>query len=148
MKGYWKRDAETRDALRDGWLYTGDLASIDSSGYVFIADRKKDMVISGGFNIYPREIEEVLYEHPKVQDAAVIGIPHPTKGEAIKVFVVPKGDENLSRQEILDWCKEKLAAYKVPKEVELRDSLPKTIVGKVLRRKLRCEADTGLSSQE
>ncbi len=148
MKGYWKKEEETREALRDGWLRTGDLATMDSSGYVFIVDRKKDMVISGGYNIYPREIEEVLYEHPKVQDAAVIGIPHPKKGEVMKVFVVPKRNETLSRQEILDWCREKLAAYKVPKEVELRDSLPKTIVGKVLRRELRSEADTRLRSKE
>jgi long-chain acyl-CoA synthetase len=115
---------------------------MDDSGYVFIVDRKKDMVISGGYNIYPREIEEVLYEHPKVREAAAIGVPHPKKGEAVKVFVVPKQGETLDRQEILDWCKEKLAAYKVPKEVELRDSLPMTIVGKVLRRELRNSGPT------
>jgi long-chain acyl-CoA synthetase len=137
MKGYWKNEKETLDSLRDGWLHTGDLATMDDSGYVFIVDRKKDMVISGGYNIYPREIEEVLYEHPKVLEAAAIGVPHPQKGEAVKVFIVPKQGETLDRQEILDWCREKLAAYKVPKEVELRDSLPMTIVGKVLRRELR-----------
>jgi len=135
MRGYWKN--ETLEALRDGWLYTGDLAIMDNSGYVFIVDRKKDLLISGGYNIYPREIEEVLYEHPKVLDAAAIGVPHPKKGEAVKVFIVPKLGETLNRQEILDWCREKLAPYKVPKEVEFRDSLPKTIVGKVLRRELR-----------
>ncbi|HYA41667.1 MAG TPA: long-chain fatty acid--CoA ligase [Syntrophobacteraceae bacterium] len=137
MRGYWKKQEETSQTLRDGWLYTGDLATMDSSGYVFIVDRKKDLVIMGGYNVYPREIEEVLYEHPKVQDAAAIGIPHPKMGEAVKVFVVPKRDADLSQQEVLDWCKEKLAPYKVPKEVELRDSLPKTMVGKVLRRELR-----------
>jgi long-chain acyl-CoA synthetase len=137
MKGYWKNEKESAEVLRDGWLYTGDLAAMDSSGYVFIMDRKKDMVISGGYNVYPREIEEVLYEHPGVQDAAAIGVPHPKFGEAIKAFVVPKHTGNLSRQEILDWCKKKLAPYKVPKEVEFRDSLPKTIVGKVVRRELR-----------
>jgi long-chain acyl-CoA synthetase len=137
MRGYWKNEKETLDSLRDGWLYTGDLATMDDSGYVFIVDRKKDMVISGGYNIYPREIEEVLYEHPKVRDAAAIGVPHPQKGEAVKVFIVPKEGETLNRQEILDWCREKLAPYKVPKEVELRDSLPMTNVGKVLRRELR-----------
>ncbi|MGA3115047.1 MAG: long-chain fatty acid--CoA ligase [Syntrophobacteraceae bacterium] len=137
MKGYWKNEKETLDSLRNGWLYTGDLATMDSSGYVFIVDRKKDMVISGGYNIYPREIEEVLYEHPKVREAAAIGVPHPQKGEAVKVFIVPKQGETLTRQEILDWCREKLAPYKVPKEVEFRDSLPMTIVGKVLRRELR-----------
>jgi long-chain acyl-CoA synthetase len=137
MKGYWKNEKDTMDTLRDGWLYTGDLATMDSSGYFFIVDRKKDLVISGGYNIYPREIEEVLYEHPKVLDAAAIGVPHPRKGEAIKIFIVLKSGETLGRQEILDWCTEKLAAYKIPKEVEFRDSLPKTIVGKVLRRELR-----------
>ncbi len=141
MKGYWKNEKETQRAITDGWLHTGDLATMDSSGYVYIVDRKKDMVISGGYNIYPREIEEVLYEHPKVEEAAAIGVPHPKKGEAIKVFVVPKRGENLSEQEIFDWSKRKLAPYKVPKEVELRDSLPKTIVGKVLRRELRDEAE-------
>ena len=137
MRGYWKNENETMQALRDGWLYTGDLATMDNSGYVFIVDRKKDMVISGGYNIYPREIEEVLYEHPKVLDAAAIGVPDPRKGEAVKVFIVPKRGEILNRQEILDWCREKLAPYKVPKEVEFLDSLPKTIVGKMLRRELR-----------
>jgi long-chain acyl-CoA synthetase len=100
-------------------------------------DRKKDLVISSGYNIYPREIEEVLYEHPKVHDAAAIGVPHPKKGEVVKIFIVLKSGETLSRQEILDWCSEKLAPYKVPRQVEFRDSLPKTIVGKVLRRELR-----------
>ena len=137
MKGYWKNEKETRDVLRNGWLYTSDLATMDGSGYVFIVDRKKDLVISNGYNIYPREIEEVLYEHPKVHDAAAIGVPHPKKGEAVKIFVVLKTGETLSRQEVLDWCRAKLAPYKVPGEVEFRDSLPKTIVGKVLRRELR-----------
>jgi long-chain acyl-CoA synthetase len=137
MKGYWKNKQETLDVIRDGWLHTGDLATMDGSGYIFIVDRKKDLVISGGYNIYPREIEEVLYEHPKVQDAAAIGVPNPKRGEAVKVFIVPKKGETLSRQQILDWCKEKLAPYKVPKEVEFLDCLPKTTVGKVLRRELR-----------
>ena len=97
MKGYWKNQEDTTDALRDGWLYTGDLATMDSSGYFFIVDRKKDLVISGGYNIYPREIEEVLYEHPKVLDAAAIGIPHPRKGEAVKIFIVLKRGETLGR---------------------------------------------------
>ena len=137
MKGYWNNEKETLGALRGGWLYTGDLATMDSSGYVFIVDRKKDLVISSGYNVYPREVEEVLYEHPKVRDAAAIGVPHPQKGEAVKVFIVPKRGETLDRQEILEWCRDKLAPYKIPKEVEFRDSLPKTIVGKVLRRELR-----------
>jgi long-chain acyl-CoA synthetase len=139
MKGYWKKEKETLDVLRNGWLYTSDLATMDSSGYVFIVDRKKDLVISSGYNIYPREIEEVLYEHPKVRDAAAIGVPHPKTGEAVKIFIVPKRGETIGCQEILDWCREKLAPYKIPREVEFRDSLPKTIVGKVLKRELRSE---------
>ena len=141
MAGYWKRDRETRETLRDGWLYTGDLATMDGEGYVFIVDRKKDMVISSGYNVYPREIEEVLYEHPKVLDAAAIGVSHPKKGEVLKVFVVARPGARLETDEILAWCKEKLAPYKVPKEIELTDSLPKTNVGKVLRRELRSRGD-------
>ncbi len=137
MRGYWKNPRETKNAVRDGWLYTGDLAQMDEEGYVFIVDRKKDLVISGGYNIYPREVDEVLYEHPKVQEAAAIGIPDPARGEVVKAFIVPRQGETLSEEEVLAWCREKLAAYKVPKQVEFRDSLPKTIVGKVLRRKLR-----------
>jgi len=137
MKGYWKNEKETRELLRNEWLYTGDLATMDEVGYVYVVDRKKDLVISNGYNIYPREIEEVLYGHPKVQDAAAIGVPHPKRGEMVKIFIVTKSGENLSRQEILDWCREKLAPYKLPSEVEFRDSLPKTMVGKVLRRELR-----------
>jgi long-chain acyl-CoA synthetase len=137
MAGYWKKERETRETLRDGWLYTGDLATMDGDGYVFIVDRKKDMVISSGYNVYPREIEEVLYEHPKVLEAAAIGVPHSKKGEVIKVYVVPKQGQVLNSDELLAWCKEKLAPYKVPKEIELTESIPKTTVGKVLRRKLR-----------
>lgn len=139
MKGYWKMEQETAAALRDGWLYTGDIATMDEAGYVFIVDRKKDMIIAGGYNVYPREIEEVLYEHPKVLDAVAIGIPHPYRGETVKVFVVPKPGVELSEQEIIDFCKSRLAPYKTPKIVELRESLPKTNVGKILRKDLRRE---------
>jgi long-chain acyl-CoA synthetase len=137
MKGYWKNAEATEEAVRDGWLFTGDLATMDDHGYVFIVDRKKDLVISAGYNIYPREIEEVLYEHPKVQDAAAIGVPDPRKGEVVKVFVVPKHGESLDAEEIITWCRQRLAVYKVPKQIEFRDFLPKTLVGKVLRRELR-----------
>lgn len=137
MKGYWKNPEETDAAIRDGWLYTGDLATMDESGYVFIVDRKKDLVISGGYNIYPREVDEVLYEHPDVQDAAAVGVPDPKRGEAIKAFVVPRPGKTLTAEEIADWCRQRLAAYKVPRQIEFRDSLPKTNVGKVLRRELR-----------
>jgi long-chain acyl-CoA synthetase len=139
MKGYWKMDSETAIALRDGWLYTGDIATMDEAGYVFIVDRKKDMIIAGGYNVYPREIEEVLYEHPKVLDTVSIGVPHAYRGETVKVFVVPKPGVTLTEQEIMDYCKSKLAAYKVPKMVEIRESLPKSIVGKILRKDLRRE---------
>lgn len=141
MKGYWRNEIETRAVLRNGWLFTGDLATMDDSGYVFIVDRKKDLVISNGYNIYPREIEEVLYEHPGVQDAAVIGVPNDRKGETLKAYIVPKRGESLDAGNILAWCRERLAPYKVPREVEFRDSLPKTMVGKVLRRELRNDED-------
>lgn len=139
MKGYWNMPDETAHVLRDGWLYTGDIAKMDEDGYFYIVDRKKDMVIAGGFNIYPREIEEVLYQHPKVMDAVIIGIPDPYRGETVKAFVVPKPGVELTEKEVLDFCRTKLAAYKMPKIVELRDSLPKTMVGKVLRRELRAQ---------
>jgi long-chain acyl-CoA synthetase len=139
MKGYWNMPEETVHALRAGWLYTGDIAKMDEDGYFYIVDRKKDMVIAGGFNIYPREIEEVLYQHPKVLDAVVIGIPDPYRGETVKAFVVPKPGVELTEGEVLGFCRTKLAAYKMPKVVELRESLPKTMVGKILRRELRAE---------
>jgi long-chain acyl-CoA synthetase len=140
MQGYWNLPDETAHTLRDGWLYTGDIAQMDETGYIFIVDRKKDMIIAGGFNIYPREIDEVLYEHPKVLDAVSVGVPDPYRGESVKVFIVPKPGENLTEDEILKFCKSKLAAYKVPRYVEFRESLPKTTVGKILRKELRREA--------
>ncbi|MFZ5426220.1 MAG: long-chain-fatty-acid--CoA ligase [Thermodesulfobacteriota bacterium] len=139
MRGYWNRPEETRAALRDGWLSTGDVAVMDEEGYFFIVDRKKDMIISGGYNIYPREIEEVLHEHPKVRDVAAIGVPHRARGEVIKAFVVPEPGEHPTREELLAFCKEKLASYKTPKFIEFRDELPKTFVGKTLRRRLRAD---------
>jgi len=140
MKGYWKMEKETRSALRNGWLYTGDIARMDEDGYTFIVDRKKDMILAGGYNVYPREIDEVLYEHPKILDAVAVGVPDSYRGESVKVFVVVKPGENLTENEVIEFCKARLAAYKVPKMVEFRDSLPKTIVGKILRKELRREA--------
>jgi len=137
MRGYWKRPEDTAATLRDGWLYTGDVAVMDEEGYFTIVDRKKDLVIIGGYNVYPREIEEVLYEHPKVKEAAAVGLPHPARGEVIKAYVVPREGETVQRSEIVAWCRRKLANYKVPREVEIRADLPKTLVGKVLRRALR-----------
>ncbi|WP_027362224.1 long-chain-fatty-acid--CoA ligase [Halodesulfovibrio aestuarii] len=141
MMGYWNRPDETASTLRNGWLYTGDIATMDEEGYFYIVDRKKDMIIVAGYNVYPREIDEVLYEHPKVQEAVTVGVPHKTRGEIIKVYIVPKVGEELTKSEILSHCREKLANYKVPKQVEFRDELPKTIVGKVLRRALRVEEE-------
>ena len=142
MKGYWNNLEETARQLRDGWLYTGDIAVKDEDGYIFVVDRKKDMVIAGGYNIYPREIDEVLYTHPKVADAVAVGIKDQYRGETIKAYVVLKPGENASEQEIISFCREKMAAYKVPKSVEFRDELPKSAVGKILRRMLRDEEES------
>jgi len=139
MKGYWNMPEETANTLRNGWIYTGDIARMDEDGYFFIIDRKKDMIIAGGFNIYPRDIEEVLFEYPKVQEAVIVGVPDPYRGETVKAFIVLKAGEAATEEEIIGFCKQKLAAYKVPRQVEFRDQLPKTIVGKVLRRYLREE---------
>jgi long-chain acyl-CoA synthetase len=141
MKGYRNMPEETASTIREGWLYTGDIATVDEEGYFYIVDRKKDMIISGGYNVYPRDIDEVLYEHPKVQEACAIGIPHPTRGEAIKVFVVLKEGQTATVEELMEYCKEKLATYKLPAEIELRSELPKTNVGKILRKALRAEEE-------
>jgi long-chain acyl-CoA synthetase len=148
MQSYWNRPDETAIALRDGWLYTGDIARMDEEGYFYIVDRKKDMVISGGYNVYPRDVEEVLYTHPKVQEAAVAGVPDPKWGESIKAFIVLKHGQAASAEEIIDFCKQNMARYKVPSAVEFRDSLPKTLVGKVLRRVLVEESKAKAESQE
>jgi long-chain acyl-CoA synthetase len=140
MKGYWNRPDETKEALTDGWLHTGDIAKMDADGYFYIVDRKKDMIISSGFNVYPRDIEEVFFEHPKIQEATAIGIPHPTRGEQVKVFVVLKPGETASAEELLAFCQNKLARYKWPTMIEFRDDLPKTNVGKILKKELRAEA--------
>ena len=140
MSGYWKKPEETENALRDGWLYTGDIARRDEEGYVYIVDRKKDLIIAGGYNIYPREIDEVLCEHPKIIDAAVVGIPDPYRGETVKAYIVLKPGESLTAEEVIRYCKTKVAAYKVPKQIEFREYLPKTTVGKIARKELRKEA--------
>ncbi|MBA2871684.1 long-chain acyl-CoA synthetase [Anoxybacillus calidus] len=136
MKGYWNQPIETEAVLRDGWLYTGDLGYMDERGYFFIVDRKKDMIIASGYNIYPREVEEVLYEHPKVQEAAVIGIPDVYRGETVKAFIVLKQGEECTKEELDHFVRSRLAAYKVPRIYEFRKELPKTAVGKILRRVL------------
>ncbi len=136
MQDYLNMPEETAQVLRDGWLHTGDIAKMDEEGYFFVVDRKKDMVIAGGYNIYPREIEEVLYANEKIQEAAVAGIPDPYRGETLKAYVVLKEGETLSQEEVLEYCAQNLAKYKVPKLVEFRSELPKTMIGKILRRVL------------
>ena len=136
MKGYWQRPEESAEILRDGWLHTGDIATMDEDGYFAIVDRKKDVIITGGENIYPREIEEVLYAHPKIQEAVVMGVAHEVAGQVVKAYVVTREGETLTRRELLVYCSERLAKYKVPRQVEFRQTLPKTLTGKVLRRVL------------
>jgi len=136
MREYWNRPDETKQVLQNGWLFTGDMSRMDEDGFFYIVDRKKDMIIASGFNIYPREVEEVLFQHPKIQEAAVVGVPHEYRGETVKAFIVLKEGETASEKEIIDFCTERLAKYKVPKLVEFRTELPKSIIGKVLRRVL------------
>lgn len=139
MAGYWNQPSETAMVLRDGWLYTGDIGYMDEQGYFTIVDRKKEMIIAGGFNVYPREVEEPLYEHPKVKEVVAVGLPDLYRGETVKVYVVLKEGERATEQEITDFCKQRMAKHKVPTLVEFRQELPKTLVGKVLRRALREE---------
>lgn len=139
MMGYWNRPEETAAILKDGWLLTGDMGYMDEQGYFYIVDRKKDMIIAGGFNIYPREVEEVLFEHPSIQEAAVIGVPDPYRGETVKAFVVFKEGQEASEEELEQHCRQRLASYKIPRQYEVRTDLPKTLVGKVLRRQLQDE---------
>jgi long-chain acyl-CoA synthetase len=141
MKEYWNNPEETAKHVSDGWLYTGDIAVLDEDDYFQIVDRKKDMIIAGGYNIYPREVDEVLFEHPKIKEACTVGIPDAYRGETVKAFIVPREGETLTEEEVLAFCKEKLAAYKRPKMVEFRDSLPKSTVGKILRKTLRAEEE-------
>lgn len=136
MKGYWNNPEETEEVLRNGWLYTGDLGYMDDKGYFYIADRKGDMIIAAGYNVYPREIEEVLYEHEGVQEVVIAGVPDPYRGETVKAFIVPKAGYELDEKELNTYCRDNLAAYKVPRLYEFRDELPKTAVGKILRRQL------------
>jgi len=136
MLGYWNKQDETRAVLRNGWLYTGDMARLDHDGYFFIVDRKKDMIKTRGENVYPREIEEVLYAHPKIKDAVVVGLPEEFSNEVIKAYIVLKEGQTATKEEIIDFCKSRLAKFKVPKLMEFRAELPKTMIGKILRRVL------------
>lgn len=139
MKGYWNQPEETAATLKDGWLHTGDIARMDADGYFYIVERKKDLIIASGFNVYPREVEEVLYIHPAIQEAAAIGIPDPYRGETVKAFVVLKAGATATDQEIIAFCREHLAAFRVPRHIEFRTELPKSQIGKILRRTLREE---------
>ncbi len=150
MKGYLNMPEETAQTLRNGWLYTGDVATMDEDGYFFIVDRKKDMILASGYNVYPREIEEVLFEHPDVSEAVAVGVPDEYRGESVKAFVVSRPGSTVTETEILAFCLERLAPYKAPKELEFRLELPKSAVGKLLRRVLadeaRAEAVAGASA--
>lgn len=148
MSGYWNRPDETANVLRNGWLYTGDIAIMDEDGYFYIVDRKKDMVIVGGYNVYPREIDEVLHAHPAVREAVAVGISHPTRGEIIKAYLVLNNGASVKKSDIVSYCRNHLANYKVPKQVEFRKELPKSLVGKVLRRALRAEEEEKFKSQQ
>ena len=139
MDGYYNQPEETALTLRDGWLYTGDIATVDADGYFAIVDRKKEMIIVSGFNVYPREVEEALATHPAVLDSAAIGVPHPIKGEEVKAFVVLKPGAKATAEDIIAHCRTQLAPFKVPKNIEFRESLPKTLIGKTLRRQLADE---------
>ncbi len=137
MSAYWKNPEETDNVLRDGWLFTGDIATMDEDGYITIVDRKKDMILCSGFNVFCREIDEVLYTHPKVQDACAIGIPDPKRGETPKIFVILKPGETMTEDEVKEHCRQSLAPYKVPTHVEFIDELPRTSVGKPMRNALK-----------
>jgi long-chain acyl-CoA synthetase len=145
MKGYWKRPDATDEVLRDGWLYTGDVARVDADGYCYIVGRKKDMIIASGYNVYPDEVDAVLASHPAVLEAATIGVPDDKRGETVKSFIVLAKDRKATADELIDYCRRQLAAYKVPRHIEFRDALPKSTILKVLRRELR---DQELAKQE
>jgi long-chain acyl-CoA synthetase len=139
MRGYWQMPEETANTLRDGWLYTGDIARMDDDGYLYIVDRKKEVINASGFKVYPREVEEVLYEHPEVVEGVAVGVPDEYRGETVKVFVVKKEGSSLKEEDLIAHCKDNLAPYKVPQLVEFREELPKSAVGKLLKRVLADE---------
>jgi long-chain acyl-CoA synthetase len=148
MVGYWQNPAETAQTIRAGWLYTGDLGYLDEDGYLFIVDRKKDLIKPSGFQVWPREVEEVIAAHPSVAEVGVAGVPDAYQGEAVKAWVVLQAGQRVTIDELRAYCREKLAAYKVPKYIEFRESLPKTTVGKILRRELTNEQTSSHATQQ
>lgn len=137
MKGYLNKPEETDNVLKEGWLYTGDIGFLDEDGFLTIIDRKKDVIVASGFNVYPKEIDEILFAHPKILEACTIGVPHKYRGESVKAYVVPNSGDSIDKEEIIEYCKQYLAPYKVPRIIEFIDSLPKSPVGKILRKDLR-----------
>jgi long-chain acyl-CoA synthetase len=137
MKGYYTRPEATAEAMRGGWFRTGDIGQFDADGYLAIVDRKKDMILRGGFNVYPREIEEVLMTHPAVALAAVVGVPDERLGEEVKAFVVSRPGASVTEAELINWSREQMASFKYPRQVEIRNALPVSATGKVLKRELR-----------
>jgi long-chain acyl-CoA synthetase len=147
MKGYWNRPDETEKTFKNGWLLTGDLGYMDEQGFFYVVERKKDTIIAGGFNIYPREVEEVLYEHEAIQEVVVAGIPDPYRGETVKAYVVLKKNARVTEEELNEFARKNLASYKVPRSYEFRDELPKTTIGKILRRVLIEEEQKKISEE-
>ncbi len=137
MKGYYRREEATAEAMRNGWFHSGDIGKFDEDGYIYIVDRVKEMIIRGGFNVYPREIEEVMVTHDAVSLAAVVGVPHDSHGEEIKAFVILKDGARVTEEELIDWCRDNMAAYKYPRMLEIRETLPMTATGKILKRELQ-----------
>ena len=144
MQGYWNRAKETREAFRDGWLRSGDMGFVDREGYLFIVDRLKDMIIAGGYNIYPANVESAVYSHPAVAEAIVIGVPDAYRGETVKAFVVLRGDATLTLEELQAHLKNRLSPIEMPRQLEIRQQLPKTVVGKLSRLELRREIRNGV----
>jgi long-chain acyl-CoA synthetase len=140
MKGYYKRTEATDDAMRNGWFHTGDIGTLDADGYLSIVDRKKDMILRAGFNVYPRELEEVMMTHPDVSLVAVVGVPDERLGEEVKAYVVRKPGATVAEDELIEWCRERFAAYKYPRRIEFRETLPMGATGKILKRALKQEA--------
>jgi acyl-CoA synthetase (AMP-forming)/AMP-acid ligase II len=148
MRGYYNRPEETAKAIEDGWIHTGDMATLDGEGYLYIVDRKKDMILSGGFNIYTKEVEQALIDHPDVADAAVIGVPDPVYGEAVVAFIEVLPDSALNDISILGHIRTLIAGYKKPKYIFFVDALPRNSLGKVLKRELREKVNTMIADRE